>query len=112
MNESKSRQSNLVEWEKWRANGALGTMLDADTLPIRKTAKPIVGIGTQLGSNGKVISTLSIGDRPINLSASRPEVHVVVPGDPFEVGVKVRTRDLPAGTMTIAQAFPEAKVKL
>ena len=53
MNESKLRLGNQAQWEKWRASGALGTMLDAETLPIRKTAKPIVGIGTQLGPMGK-----------------------------------------------------------
>ena len=111
MNESKLRLGNQTQWEKWRASGALGTMLDAETLPIRKTAKPIVGIGTQLGPDGKVISTLSIGDKPINLSASRPEVYVVVPGDPFQAGEKVRTRDLPVGSMTMRQAFPQSQAR-
>ena len=57
-----------------------------------------------------MISTLSIGDKPINLSASRPEVYVVVPGDPFQAGEKVRTRDLPVGSMTMRQAFPKVRL--
>lgn len=111
MNESKLRLGNQAQWEKWRASGALGTMLDAETLPIREIAKPIVGIGTQLNSEGKVISTLSIGDKPVNLSASRPEVYVVVPGDDYQVGEKVRTCDLPVGAMTIGQAFPQSRAR-
>ena len=111
MNESKTRQDNSAQWDKWRANGALGSMLDAVILPIRKIAKPIVGIATQQGPDGKVISTLSIGERPISPSVSRPEVFVVVPGDPFQVGDKVRACDLPVGTLTMIQAFLQSRAR-
>jgi hypothetical protein len=109
MNESKANPNNLAQWAKWKRDGALGNILDAETQAIRTVGKPIIGIGTQLDANGNLISTLSIGQMPINANVTKPEVYVVVPGQPFTIGDEIKRSDLPEGSMTIDQAFPKKR---
>jgi hypothetical protein len=95
-------------WVKWRKAGAVGTMLDAITQPIRKTALPIDAIAIHDPNNvqGKgVFSTLSIGQQLVHegphFKVFKPVLAVVVPGSNFELGQMVKAKDLPPGTTTI-----------
>jgi hypothetical protein len=112
VNESKADQKNATSWAKWKRSGAIGTMLDAETLPIRKEAKPVTAMGVAFNPDGTTRSTtLAIGEKVVGKSkgwvATKPEVSVVVPGEPFKLGQKVRAKDLPVGTQTVSEAYPK-----
>lgn len=112
---NQSKVESPIFWKKWRDSGAVGNMVTSETRPIRKNAKSIVGVGVSYNKDGTPdFSTLSIGERVVNKGVdvegypwevTEPELYVVVPGQPFEPGQKIKAKDLPQGTQTLNQAF-------
>ena len=101
-------------WAKWRRSGAVGNNLTAEVRPIKNIALPIVGIGSIMSGENAGHSTLSIGDKVINSGVdskghlwkvTKPVLAVVVPTQKFNLGQKVKAKDLPEGTSTIKDFF-------
>ena len=104
VNESKISPDS-PSWAKWKASGAIGNMLTAVTRPIKDKGKRIENMGIALNPDGTPKqTTLSIG-----LNGTTHEVYVVVPGEPFRLGQKVRAKDLPQGTQTVEQVYGPKK---
>lgn len=111
-NEAQKQDSRF--WAKWRRSGAVGNSLTAETRPIQITALPIVGIGNIMSGEGTGHATLSIGDKVFKSgkssdgstwTTSKPECYVVVPTQDFQLGQKIKAKDLPKGTSTIRDFF-------
>lgn len=105
MNESKVRDMRF--WEKWKAVGAIGNMLSAETEPIRKEAKAIEAMVVFYDDPRGIHTTLCIGERVVNEGddwrVTEPELYVVVPGENFKLGQQIKAEDLPSGTQTIKE---------